>query len=61
LVKPKLHVFGHIHEAWGTRRLQGTLYVNASICDHTYQVKNLRPPTVVDIKPEGGVQLIEVS
>ena len=29
-VRPKLHVFGHIHEAHGRRDLDGTAFVNAS-------------------------------
>ena len=29
-VKPKLHVFGHIHESRGTYEADGTIFVNAS-------------------------------
>lgn len=29
-VRPRLHVFGHIHEAAGRRKLDGTLFVNAA-------------------------------
>jgi len=45
----KLSVFGHIHEAHGIMSVNGTTFVNASICDHSYNVDNLRPPMVVDI------------
>ncbi len=34
--KPKLHAFGHIHESYGQLKLDGTTYVNASICNLTY-------------------------
>jgi Icc-related predicted phosphoesterase len=32
-VKPKLHVFGHVHGGYGTRPTQHTLFVNASTLD----------------------------
>lgn len=31
--KPKYHVFGHIHEGHGTKKIGKTTYVNAAICD----------------------------
>lgn len=48
-IKPKLHVFGHIHEdpgMWGDPVI-GTWYVNASSCNLQYNPVN--PPIVVDI------------
>lgn len=36
-VKPRLHVFGHIHEANGVVERGGTVYVNASTCNLAYQ------------------------
>jgi Icc-related predicted phosphoesterase len=30
VVKPRLHVFGHIHEAAGQTEIDGTVFVNAS-------------------------------
>ena len=43
----QLHVFGHIHEAYG-RVAQGSLtLVNASICDLAYRPIN--QPVVVDL------------
>lgn len=35
--KPKLHIFGHIHEQYGVVQKEGTKYVNASICDVRYR------------------------
>lgn len=46
-IKPKLHVFGHIHEGYGVRKFQGITFVNASICDIAYKPK--RKPIVIDL------------
>lgn len=40
-VRPKLHLFGHIHEAYGALETAGGItYSNASICDLSYNVVN---------------------
>jgi Icc-related predicted phosphoesterase len=46
---PRVHLFGHIHEAYGTARLDGlrTQFVNASICTLEYRPTNA--PIVVDL------------
>jgi Icc-related predicted phosphoesterase len=46
-IKPKLHVFGHIHEGYGQEQNNGTLYVNASVLDRRYRLVNA--PVVVDL------------
>ncbi len=46
-VRPKLHVFGHIHEGYGQARLAETTLINASTCDEDYRPVN--PPVVVDL------------
>jgi predicted phosphohydrolase len=46
-VRPQLHVFGHIHEAYGQTGIDGTWYVNASICDLGYAANNA--PIVIDL------------
>jgi Icc-related predicted phosphoesterase len=43
----KLHVFGHIHEAYGEEVENGVRYVNASLCSLQYQIVNLA--VVVDL------------
>lgn len=43
-IKPKLVVFGHIHEAYGTQEAEGTAYANVSAVDFSYQP---RPDPVV--------------
>jgi len=37
-IQPRFHVFGHIHEAFGVRNINGTTYINASILDEKYQL-----------------------
>lgn len=46
-VKPKVHVFGHIHESYGRVQFGETLYVNAAVCDASYRPIN--KPQVVEI------------
>jgi Icc-related predicted phosphoesterase len=46
-VRPRLHVFGHIHEGYGTHLQEGTIFVNASCCDAPY--RPLNAPVVVDL------------
>ena len=46
-VRPKVHLFGHIHEGYGEHREDGTLYVNASTCDFNYAAT--QPPLAFDV------------
>lgn len=46
-VKPRVHVFGHIHEGYGVLEQNGTVYVNASLCNEYYQRVN--EPIVIDL------------
>lgn len=51
-VKPKYHVFGHIHEGYGITSDGKIIFINASTCDINYLPNNL--PIVFDIAlPEG--------
>jgi len=45
--RPRLHVFGHIHEGAGVQALGRTLFVNASVCTVGYEPDN--PIRVVDV------------
>lgn len=47
LVEPRLHVFGHIHEAYGVLNRGKTKYVNACTCSLQY-IPN-QPAIVIDI------------
>lgn len=49
-VKPKLHVFGHIHGDYGTLTWANTLFVNAALCNEAYVASN--PPILVDLGKE---------
>lgn len=39
-VKPKYHIFGHIHESYGSFTKGKTTYINASVLDDWYELKN---------------------
>lgn len=39
-IKPKLHIFGHIHEAYGQYEFDGVKFINASIMDVNYKPSN---------------------
>lgn len=36
-IKPKLHLFGHIHSAYGIETLNGTTFSNAALIDEDYR------------------------
>lgn len=47
-IKPKLHVFGHIHEDYGQHTKDETIFLNASVLDDHYQL--MHQPLVIDLK-----------
>lgn len=47
VVRPALHVFGHIHEGYGVTRNDHTVFINASTCTRQYRPTNR--PIVVDL------------
>lgn len=52
-VRPRYHVFGHIHEGHGTTTDGETVFVNAAICDVRYRPVN--KPIIFDVPlPEGA-------
>jgi Icc-related predicted phosphoesterase len=46
-IRPKVHVFGHIHEGYGRVERDGTIYVNASLRNEFYHLVN--EPIVIDL------------
>jgi Icc-related predicted phosphoesterase len=42
----KINVFGHIHEAYGFQKHDDVLFINASVLNEEYEMKN--PPVVVE-------------
>jgi len=47
-IRPRFHVFGHIHGGQGQRNSDGTLYVNASVVNEAYQL--VYAPQVIEIE-----------
>jgi Icc-related predicted phosphoesterase len=47
-IKPRLHIFGHIHNGYGMSMASGTTFINASICDEQYRPCNA--PIVYDME-----------
>ncbi|MDB0072743.1 metallophosphatase domain-containing protein [Flavobacteriaceae bacterium] len=39
-IKPKIHVFGHIHGSYGYKFMNGTHFINASILNESYRYTN---------------------
>lgn len=46
IVKPKLHVFGHLHDGYGVTETDDTIFVNAAALDDRYRPVN--SPIVLD-------------
>ncbi len=46
-IEPKLHVFGHIHEAYGIKETEKTTFVNASLLNEYY--KRTNAPIVITL------------
>lgn len=44
-LKPKIHLFGHIHGSYGYKFINGTHFINASVLNEQYEYKN-KPLTV---------------
>lgn len=51
-IKPALNVFGHIHEGYGYKYVDDTLFVNAAICNAAYNPIN--KPIVIDLTEVDG-------
>lgn len=49
-VRPRVHVFGHIHDAYGVARSNTAVYVNGCSCDENYRPTHR--PIVLDLNPE---------
>lgn len=46
-VRPKHHIFGHIHFGFGLHKESGMEFHNVSVCDEAYKLAN--PCTVIDL------------
>ncbi|KKM25634.1 hypothetical protein LCGC14_1593060, partial [marine sediment metagenome] len=45
--KPKYHIFGHIHNAYGIEKIEETTFVNCSVMDEGYYIVN--KPVVLEV------------
>ncbi len=45
--KPRVHLFGHIHEGYGMTEKNGTVFVNTSLCNENYDLVN--KPVVLEL------------
>jgi predicted phosphodiesterase len=57
-IKPKVHVFGHIHVGYGVVEENGTTFVNPSSCDDNYDAT--QDPIVLEIN-NGKVEVVHVG
>ena len=55
-IKPKLHVFGHIHEGYGIKEQDGTMFVNASSATARYELIN--KPIEIKYDKENGIEFL---
>jgi predicted phosphodiesterase len=51
-INPLVHIYGHIHEGYGVKVENKTIFVNASSCDRMYNPVNL--PQIIEIKEYYG-------
>jgi predicted phosphodiesterase len=58
-VRPRVHVFGHIHEAYGSQRVGPTLFVNACTCNLDYDPHN--PIVVVDLPDDRDAPAVVIA
>jgi len=58
-LRPRLHVFGHIHESYGSLENRGTLYVNAS--SRRPRSKEANPPVVIELDSDRNVPCIRIQ
>jgi Icc-related predicted phosphoesterase len=47
-IKPKLSVFGHIHEGYGMKKIDDTIFINASNLNGDYECVN--NPYVIELE-----------
>ncbi|MBO4587696.1 MAG: metallophosphatase domain-containing protein [Bacteroidales bacterium] len=48
-LKPKLHLFGHVHNAYGTNVWKDIAFVNGSVVNDHYSLMAERPTQVIEI------------
>lgn len=48
-ISPSLCVFGHIHEDYGVKKIDNTIYANVSLCNYNNELEN--KPLLLDFVP----------
>ena len=49
-LKPKIHVFGHVHSGYGYKFHNGTHFINAAVLNEKYKYEN--KPLTIDWNPD---------
>ena len=49
-LKPKIHVFGHVHSGYGYKFHEGTHFINAAVLNERYRYEN--KPITIDWNPD---------
>ena len=57
-LKPKIHVFGHIHGGSGYKFYEGTHFINASVLDERYHLRNPHHITVEWNKTKNSINFL---
>lgn len=57
LIKPKIHVFGHIHSGYGYKFENGTHFINASVLNEQYMYKQ-QPVSIIWDQKENKLNFI---
>jgi len=55
-VKPLYHIFGHIHEGYGVKKIDNTTFINASTCTYSYKPNNAPIVFELPVKDQKGTQ-----
>lgn len=53
VIKPKVHICGHIHESYGTIVKNGIKFINASVLDEKYELSNT--PIIFEIEKSNNI------
>jgi Icc-related predicted phosphoesterase len=60
-IKPKVHVFGHIHEAYGVAKRHGIKFINACVLNEAYEL--VHKPVVFEVfaSPAQTIHFVETA
>ncbi len=56
-VKPLIHSFGHIHSSHGTKKVNDTLFINASNLNENYQA--VYKPIIIEINEDKKINILQ--